>query len=200
MRSPSLVPRFIPLLFVPAGLALLFQVATSDTVAEQLLALALALFCPELAYLARIDLENAAAVAALAASTQEEDSRLRHFHRVVISTIVLEATGFYTTFFSLQWGAILIISSQIWFNLLAGIRILPSETSPAKALQVVSFGIAERQAVLAANTLGLGLLCFWFIESAQIWLASGLLGLTILFLTIKYGHQIWDRVNTAQPS
>lgn len=188
MRSPSLVPRLIPLLFVPAGLTLLFQVATSATVAERLLALALALFCPELASLAQIDLENAAA-----ASTHEEDSRLRHFHRVIISTIVLEATGFYTTFFSLQWGAILIIFSQIWFNLLAGIQILPSETPPAKALQVVSLGIAERQAVLAANILGLGLLCFWFIELARIWLASGLLGLTVLFLVIKYGHQIWDR-------
>ena len=192
MRSPSLVSRLIPLLFVPPGLALLLQVATSATVAEQLLALALALFCPELARLAQIDLENAA-VADLVASPQEEDSRIRHFRRIVVSTIVLEATGFYTTFFSLQWGAILIIFSQIWFNSLAGIQILPSETSAEKALQVVSFGIAERQAVLAANISGLGLLCFWFIESAQIWLASGLLSLAVLFLVIKYGHQIWDR-------
>ena len=109
MRSPNLIPRFIPLLFVPAGLALLLKVAASATPAEQLLALALALFCPELAYLARIDLENAAAVTAPAKSLQEEDSRLRHFYRIVISTVVLETTGFYTTFFSLQWGGILII-------------------------------------------------------------------------------------------
>ncbi len=195
MRSPgSLVPRFIPLLFVPAGLALLVQVATSPTVAERLLALALALLCPEAAHMAQVDLENAAAVAALMTSPQEEDSRLSHFRRVVISTVVLEAAGFYAALFSLQWGAIIIVFSQIWFNLLAGIRLFsnasPDEASEASsndALKIVSFGIAERQVVLAINTLGLGLLCFWFIESAQVWLASGLLGLIVLFLVVKYG-------------
>ena len=182
MRSPDLlVSRFIPFLFLPSELALLFQVATSATVAERLLALSLALFCPELVYMAQVDLENAAAVAALAASPEEEDSRLSHFRKVVISTIVLEATGFYAAFFSLQGGAIIIIFSQVWFNLLAGIQLFPNE-----ALKIVPFGIAERQAVLAANALGLGLLCLWFIEAAQVWLAAGLLGLIVLFLITKY--------------
>lgn len=170
-------PRFIFLVFLPAGLGLLFQVAEAATAADRLLALALTLFCLELAHMAQVDLENAAIVTA----ASEEDSRLSHFYKVVISTIVLEAAGFYVALFSLQWGAMVIIASQIWFNLLAGIQLFPHE-----ATKVVSFGIAERLAILAANAVGIGLLSFWFVESAQVWLASGLLILIVLFLVIKY--------------
>ncbi|MGB3301009.1 MAG: hypothetical protein WBA76_22295 [Phormidesmis sp.] len=169
--------RAIYLVFLPAGLGLLFRAIEAATVADRLLAIALILFCLELAHMAQVDLENAA----IATASSEEDSRLSRFYRVVVSTIVLETTGFYIALFSLQWGAVTIIASQIWFNLLAGVQIFPQA-----ATKVVSFGIAERIAVLAANAVGLGILSFWFVESAQVWLASGVLTLIVLFLIVKY--------------
>jgi hypothetical protein len=211
--SPFWIPRFTPLLFLLPGLGLLFQAATSATAtsAERLLSLAIALFCPELARMAQVDLDNIAAilernaqaipdqnaqvslrqnaqrpdldpVAQQADLSPPEDSRLRHFYKVTLSTIVLEIVGFYLSLLSLQWGALTLIFSQIWFNLLAGVQLSPKET-PA----ITPLGIAGRQAVLAANAIGFGLLCCWSIKAAQVWLALGLLVLVALFLVIKYG-------------
>lgn len=171
-----LLASFIPLLFAPAGLMLLVQVAIAPTVAESLIALALALFCPELAYMARVDLQNVMAIA------PEEDSRLDHFYPIVVSTIVLEITGLYTALLSPHWGAMGVIASQIWFNLLAKIQLFPGEV-PA----IRSFGVLERRPVLIANGIGLGLLLLWPVQIIRIWLAAGLLFLIVLFLIIKYG-------------
>lgn len=175
----------VPLLFLPAGLGLLLQsvagladsLADSSTVAQRLLSLTLALFCPELTRMAIVDLNNIAAV-----SESSEESGLRRFNRVVVSTVVLEGAGLYAALVSLQWGAIAIIFSQIWFNLLAGIQLHP-EQSPS----ITQLGISGRRTVLAANALGLGLMALWSIQAIRIWLAGGLLMLTTLFLLIKYG-------------
>ncbi len=171
----------IPLLFLPAGLGLLVQSvagsAGSTTVAQRLLSLALALFCPELIRMAIVDLNNIAAV-----SESSKDSRLRRFNGAVVSTVVLEAAGLYIALVSLQWGAIALIFSQIWFNLLAGIQLHP-EQSPS----IAPLGIAGRRTVLAANALGLGLMALWPIQAIRIWLAGGLLTLITLFFLIKYG-------------
>jgi hypothetical protein len=213
--SPFWIPRFTPLLFLLPGLGLLFQAATSATAtsAERLLSLAIALFCPELARMAQVDLDNIAAILernaqaileqhaqrqnlepvaqqadlsppedSLPEDSLSEDSRLHHFYKVTISTIALEIVGFYLSLLSLQWGALTLIFSQIWFNLLAGVQLSPKET-PA----ITPLGIAERQAVLAANAIGFGLLCCWSIKAVQVWLALGLLVLVALFLVIKYG-------------
>ncbi len=224
MQSPRFwFPQFVPLLFVPAGLGLLFHSATATTAAERLLGVAIALFCPELARMAHVDLENIATilrhkgyipsyipgnnprengfasvmtvlqlslpeaqqpgiVTSQLLLPQPEDSRLNHFYKITISTIVLEIIGFYLALLSLQGGALIIIFSQIWFNILAGVQ-LAVEGSPA----VVPFGVAERKAVLVANAIGFGLICCWPIEPVRIWLALGLLVLIALFLIIKYG-------------
>lgn len=170
----------IPLLFLPAGLGLLIQGFHLTLVADRILALALALFCPELARMARVDLENIAAIIQSPAQSPAED-RLSHFHRVAVSTIVLEMVGFYTALVSLPWGAITIIFSQLWFNLLAGIQLRP-EATPT----IVPLGISDRCTVLIANGLGLALLSCWPISSVRIWLASGVFVLIVLFLFIKY--------------
>jgi hypothetical protein len=218
------IPRFTPGLFFLPGLGLLFQAVTSASLAERLLALALTLFCPELARMAQVDLDNIAAVLEcsgyspidsgfaskftglitrlqlaspntqssepelcpepiekLVALAAQQDSRLSHFYKVTLSTIALEVVGFHLALLSLQWGALIIIFSQLWFNMLAAVQLFPYET-PA----VRPFGIAERQAVLSANILGFGLLCCWPVQSAQVWLALGLLVLIALFLAVKY--------------
>lgn len=126
--------------------------------------------------MAWVDLENIARVKA-----QQEDSHLNRFYTVVVGTIVLELLGFYSALLSLQWGGLIIIFSQLEFNLLAGIQLWPQET-PA----VVEFGISKRWPVLIANTVGMALLGFWFISDIRIWLAGGLLLLIIIFLLLKY--------------
>lgn len=173
----------VPVLFLPAGLGLLIEIFAAATTAERVLAAAIALFCPELAWMAWVDLSNVAAVTQQAEQMAEQprDSRLNRFHAVVISTIVLEVTGFYLAMLSLPGGAIAVIFSQIWFNLLATVQLYPGQT-PA----IVPFGRADRRAVLVANGIGLGLLSLWFWQEIRIWLASGLFLLIIIFLLIKY--------------
>lgn len=181
----------VPVLFLPAGLGLLMEISAAATTAERVLAAAIALFCPELARMAWVDLSNVAAVTqqteqvaeqmAEQMAEQARDSRLNRFHAVVISTIVLEITGFYLAMLSLPGGAIAVIFSQLWFNLLADIQLYPGQT-PA----IVPFGRADRRAVLIANGIGLGLLGLWFWQEIRIWLASGLFLLIIIFLLIKY--------------
>lgn len=167
---------FIPLLFVPAATGLVWQCWQTPLLAERLLSGGLLLFCIELAIMARVDFENIHAV-----TLQAEDSRLGHFYQIVFSTVVLELLGFYGAAISLQWGGVLIIVSQLWFNLLAKVQLFPGQ-SPA----VVAFGIPERVPVLLANGVGLMLLGVWFVQSIRIWLAAGLLGLIIIFLLLKY--------------
>lgn len=157
------------------------KVAFSITLEESVLALALAFFCPELAYMASVDLKNIEAVAQQHTKQTAEDSRLNRFLLIVVSTIVLEIAGFYLSLLSLAAGAITVIFSQLWFNLLAGVQLWPGET-PA----ITVFGIKERALVLLANLLGFMCISFWPISVTRIWSASGLLALITLFLLIKY--------------
>jgi len=113
----------------------------------------------------------------------DQTQQLHRFRTVVVSTIVLEATGFYLTFLSLPVGATAIMLSQVWFNLLAAVQLQPSQPVP-----VVPFGIRDRRAVLAVNAITAGLLCLWPIPSMRLGLAVALLTLVTLFLAIKYGY------------
>ena len=162
---------FIFVLFFPAGLGLAFQCLHLQTNAERLLALALLIFCPELAHMVWVDFKNIQAV-----SQVSEDSRLSLFYKIVFSTFVLELLGFYTSFVSLHWGGIIIIASQLWFNLLAKVQLWPCKTPAVEA-----FGIAERWPVLAANGLGVVVLLFWPVAEVRLWLS-----LTLLFLVLGF--------------
>ncbi|KPQ37472.1 MAG: hypothetical protein HLUCCA11_00050 [Phormidesmis priestleyi Ana] len=175
LTAYSFASYYVLLLFIPAGILLLFTTVTAQTAAERILAIALTLFCPELAHMAQVDLEN------IRLHGHLQDSRLQRFRKVTTSTVVLELIGLYVALFSLRWGTVVIIASQLWFNLLANIQLSPG-ASPA----VIPFGIADRKAILIANTVGLSLLLLWPIAAAQAWLASGLLLLIALFLIIKY--------------
>ena len=170
MPLPSV---FLP--FLPAGLALFAHAIGSAPLAERILALALTLFCIELTYMAFVDLRDIAAIA------QPQDPQIQRFRKVTYSTIVLEVVGFYTALGSLPIGALIIIASQLWFNLLARIQLWPQEI-PA----IVSLPATDRRAVLIANGVGIGLLGLWPIQEIRTWSASGLLILITLFLVIKY--------------
>ena len=187
MRSLlSVSSRLAPILFVPAGALLTVQVMAPESItSSKLLALALALFCPELAHMAGVDLKNVLAVFSNWPSLSEEDSRLTRFYNVVASTVALEITGFYMALFSLPVGAAIIIASQLWFNLLADVQLAPEKTPP-----IVQFGASKRKLVIVANIVGLSFLLLWPIQAAQTFLALGLLILIVLFLLIKYGLPI----------
>ena len=203
--------KAIPVLFLPAGIGLLFKIAIAPTPAHRVLAVALAIFCPELTRMAWVDLENIAVLNEIAASskpanlkidTSEADStktatafeqaetetaralqtQLQQFRSVVVSTIVLEATGYYLALISLPAGALAIILSQLWFNLLAKVQLYPTQSVP-----VVPCGPKERSAILAVNVLTVGLLCLWPVAAIQLGLAITLLALISLYLVVKYG-------------
>ncbi|MEL6554469.1 MAG: hypothetical protein AAFQ63_13515 [Cyanobacteria bacterium J06621_11] len=167
---------FIFMLFFPAGLGLSIQLLQVKTHAERLLALSLLIFCLELAHMAWVDFKTIQTV-----SQASEDSRLKLFFKVVFSTVVLEVFGFYGALVSLRWGGIVVIASQLWFNLLAKVQLWPGKTPAVEA-----FGISQRLPVLVANSLSVVLLLFWAIPENRIWLSMALLILIISFLFIKY--------------
>ena len=195
--------QIVPLIFLPAGVGLLFQITLSSSAAQTILAIALTIFCPELARMAWIDLKNIEVLTASAspalekqvmqtAATQQEKptsstnsflqaQQIKQFHTVIVSTIALEATGFYLSLYSLPAGAIVIILSQLWFNSLASVQLYPGRSLP-----VVRCSAKDRKAVLILNALTAGLLCFWPVTSAQLGLSIALLVLVALYLAVKY--------------
>jgi hypothetical protein len=164
------------LLFFPASLGLLGQVMMGNELSYQLLALALLLLCIDQARMAVVDLEHVKQV-----QQQVQDARLAHFYRVTISTIVLELLGFYSSYLWLGWGAILVLLSQVWFNVLAGIQLQPTEENP-----IQPWGVPERRLVLIADGIGLILVSLWILQIAPLWMASGLLAMVIIYGWVKY--------------
>lgn len=147
-----------------------------NELSSQLLALALLLLCIDQARMAVVDLENVKQV-----KQQVPDPRLNNFYRVTISTIVVELLGFYGSYLWLGWGAVLVLLSQVWFNLLAGIQLQPAEENPIQA-----WGIPERSIVLIADGIGLILVSLWILQIAPLWMASGLLMMVVIYGWVKY--------------
>lgn len=197
-------PIVISALYLPASVGLLRQSVLLQSLPERLLSLALTLFCIELARMAVVDLDNAAAIASnqitAAQGDTEEDTEedtegntpenadknadekaLSKFRAVVNSTVVLELIGFYGSLGFVASGAAVVIFSQLWFNLRVNVQLWPG-LNPA----VTPFELQQRIPVLVANILALLLVSLWFISSWQLWLASGLLILITCFLLVKY--------------
>lgn len=137
---------FITLLFLPAQFGLVIHSFYAPMLAEQLLSLTLALLCLELSHAARVDLKNLHATkAVLKRQNFPQDTDLKHFEQVLNSTFVLELGGFYLSLWILPLGAILVIVSQLWFNLLAKIELQPQQLGidTEDSHQVLSRGEAE---------------------------------------------------------
>jgi hypothetical protein len=164
------------LLFFPASLGLLSQFISGNELSHQLLALALLLLCVDQARMAVVDLENFKQV-----KQKVQDVRLDNFYWVTVSTIVLELLGFYSSYIWLGWGAILVLLSQIWFNILAGIQLQPTEENP-----IQSWGVPERSIVLLSDGVGVILVGLWILQIAPLWMASGLLGMLVIYGWVKY--------------
>lgn len=112
---------------------------------------------------------------------QISDPQLERFHSVTLSTIFIELIGFYTGVLWIGWGALIVLLSQIWFNLLAGIQLHPEGSSPMQPC-----GRADRLPVLVADGVGLGLVSLWIAGIASLWVAALLLGIVLVYGWVKY--------------
>lgn len=178
-------------LFLPASLGLVRQILNGEGLALQLLAIAFLLFSLEQTRMAIVDLEQIAAVRQQVQNEQAQNEqaqnemvqgdRLKLFYRVTVSTIALELLGFYTAAIWLGWGAVLVLLSQVWFNCLANIQLHPNSRSP-----IQPWGISQRIPVLVADGIGLILVGLWMTNISALWMASGILGLAIVFGVVKY--------------
>lgn len=165
----------IGLLFLPASLGLLTQILWGSAIAQQILTLAILLLCIDQARMAVVDLE------AIAAIGQPHNLEIKRFQWVTLSTIGLELLGFYGAILYLGWGAGLVLLSQVWFNLLAGVQLHP-QADPA----IVPWGIRDRAIVLLADTLGLLLIGLWIAKVTPLIVAGALLAMVLLYGFIKY--------------
>jgi len=172
----SAIAWIIFLLFFPASLGILRQIIAGNELSHQLLALGLLLFSLEQARMAVVDLQQVGE-----AKKQVQDSRLDSFYTITVSTIIIEILGFYTAAVWLGWGIILVLLSQVWFNLFAGIQI---QLSPEIVIQ--SCGIPQRSLVLIGDVLGLILIALWMMRIAPLEIVLGLWAMAIVYGGVKY--------------
>ncbi|MFH7026452.1 MAG: hypothetical protein ACHBN1_13850 [Heteroscytonema crispum UTEX LB 1556] len=163
------------LLFFPASISILRQVIWGSELTHQLLALGMFLFCIDQARMAAKDLQQIAE-----AKKQVNDIRLDTFSTITISTIIIELFGFYASSVWLGWGSILILISQVWFNLFAGLKIHPSAE-----IIIQPWKISERLPVLIADFIGLVLVSLWMSQIASLWITWILFGMAIVYCSIK---------------
>ena len=160
----------------PAIALLGWQVWRLDALDQKILAMAIVLLSLDLWVMAIFDLQQVARVRALLLS----DVRLDRFYRVTAMTIVLEWVGMYGAQGSLWVSAVVILMSQVGFNLFAGVQLLPDQAEP-----IVTFGIRDRALVLVADVVGVGLVSLGLVGVMPLGMASGLLGMVVIYGGVK---------------
>ena len=160
----------------PAIALLGWQVWHLESLDQRLLAMAIFLLSLDLCVMAIFDLQQVAQVRALLLS----DVRLDRFYGVTVMTIVLEWVGMYGAQGSLWVSAVVILMSQVGFNLFAGVQLLPDQAEP-----IVTFGIRDRALVLVADVVGVGLVSLGLVGVMPLGMASGLLGMVVIYGGVK---------------
>jgi hypothetical protein len=180
-------------LYGPAIAALFWQAIVQPELAQKLLAIALLLLSLDLLKMAIFDLEQVALVKSRWLESQtkallidETDPRLAWFQKVTIVTIVFELLGLYGALVSLSWGAIVILLSQVGFNLFAQVQLLPDQSE-----MIQSFGIRDRAIVLIADGLGIVLAAIGLSGRYSWETSAGLLGMVVLYGIVKFGQGRW---------
>lgn len=163
------------LVFFPASLGILRQAIVATELAHQLLALGIFLFSIEQARMANEDLQKI-----FQAKKIVQDTRLDTFLIITIITIVIELLGFYISSIDPGWGSIIILISQIWFNLFASVKI---NYYPETTIQ--PWKISERIPVLFADFLGIFLVSIWMLDIADLWISCGLVSMLMIYLSVK---------------
>lgn len=171
----SPISLIIFLLFFPAGLGILKQIIWGAELSHQLLAVGMFVFSIEQARMAVKDLQQIADAKAVVKNEQ-----LNIFTFITIVTILIELIGFYISSSWLGWGSIIILISQLWFNLLANIKI---QIVPEVVIQ--NWEIKERLSVLIADVLGIILVSLWMMQIASLGISVGLFALVLVYLGAK---------------
>jgi hypothetical protein len=165
-------------LFFPASLGLLWQTLTLNILSEQLISFAFFLFSVEQARMALVDLRS------YYLAKKDIDNQVRsQFLVVIIITIIIELCGFYWALFSVGWGALLVIISQIWFNCFAPLRVVEDENT-----RLQKYNFPEKIAVLFADFIPLFLMVLWLINFYPLTIAFIILSITLVFGFVKYGR------------
>ncbi|MBW4485306.1 MAG: hypothetical protein KME14_22450 [Tildeniella torsiva UHER 1998/13D] len=168
----TLSPAWAAALFMPAALGLLYQAVQPHPWPYRLLALALLVGIFEQAHMARVDLRHVQIV-----GQRLRDPRLQSFGRVVAWTVAGQLLGFYGAAAGyLGSGMAVIMLSVIGFNLVATIRLEPTDLQPIQAA-----GWRSRLGVLALDAIALGLALLWIAQRFQGWVAGGLFAITTLY-------------------
>jgi hypothetical protein len=166
----------IVILFLPAILILVVSVISSSDLSSKLLAIALTLLCLDQMRMAIVDLQNIRAILGL-----KSDDRLTWFYRVTLVTIAVELFGFYLAGGYLGGGTIVVLLSQIGFNLFAGVQLEPLADQP-----IVTWTWRDRLVVLIADAVGIGLVSFWLAKMAMLGMSIGLLLMVLIYGVVKY--------------
>jgi hypothetical protein len=177
----------LTLLFGGAIAGLLQQISGATTIAQGCLAIALFILCLDQTRMAIVDCLNIQTLQQRGIAAPA----LQRFTWVTGTTIGLELVGFYLGWRWLGWGSAVVLVSQLWFNLLAGVQLVPEAEPP-----IQDFGIKDRAIVLAADSLGLLLSVLYAGNIQPLATAIGLLTLVLLYILIKY----WPHRSTSPNS
>lgn len=170
-------PAIVTILFIPAIVGLAIQLATFNSLANQLFILALFLLAPEQAYMAWVDLRRISLLTRMGLSRH-----LEGFTRLVWMTILGQLLGFYLAAFGfLGWGFLVVLFSLIGFNLLATIRLEPDAESP-----ITPRDAKERRIILALNGFAACLGLFWLVNLAETVAAAGILTIVLMYVSSKW--------------
>jgi hypothetical protein len=172
------------LLVAPFGVALAglaWQLIQAPSLSEKILAIALLLLGLDQTRMAIVDCDHIQAVRAIADQPTADRAALEQFNRITLSTIGLELIGFYVALTAIGWGTIVVLASQIWFNLLARTKPEPTQQPP-----IQTWGWRDRIVVLVADTIGIGLAALWIAALNPLVMAIALCLMVLIYLGVKY--------------
>ena len=179
-------PIGVAICFLPAGLGLLSQGLQPLPLAQRWLALALGLMLMEQAHMARVDVQRWLAVRSLGPTP-----RLNRFATVLTLTILGELAGFYLAAAGwLGWGMVTILVSLLGFNLLANGHFQDEGFQAS--------GPRARWVVIGIDGIALGLALLWLASVGRLVVASGLLGVSLVYGVAKLYAYATNRVSLAE--
>ncbi len=173
--------------YAPAMVLVLWQAIVQVGFGQKFLAIAILLLSFDLLKMAIFDLEQAAKVRSMLVVGRLEP-RLDRFLWVTIGTIVLELIGLYLAPISLSNAAIVVLFSQVGFNLLTQVQLTPDIADEVQVDKIQPWRIRDRAVVLIADSLGIGLVVLGQNGYWPIGTSVGLLLMVVVYGLIKYGQ------------
>lgn len=94
--------------------------------------------------------------------------------------------GFYTAFWQLGWGAIIVLLSQVLFNCFAGIKF-----NQGKQITIESDSLAERKLELLADFSGILFMSLWAVNFYSLVIAIAMLIIILIYALVKLAN-LWQ--------